>query len=204
MGWSRVEILVPVPFRAPPAAACWQHLETRTGFEVAYFQAHEDGWYINGTTAAVEDGQPWDVTYAIRLDADWSTRSAHIAARFTAGTRETSLQRDGTTHWLVDGALAPHLDGCLDVDLESSALTNSLPIRRLGLSVGARAAAPAAYVRAPHLAVERLEQAYARIPDDDLHQRYDYSAPAFNFACRLVYDEYGLVLDYPRFAVRAH
>src|SRR5262249_43049431 len=112
-----------------------------------------------------------------------------------AGTRETSLQRDGTTHWLVDGALAPHLDGCLDVDLESSALTNSLPIRRLGLSIGAPAAAPAAYVRAPHLAVARLDQASTRIPDDDMHQRYANSATAFKLACRLVYVEYGLVLD---------
>jgi hypothetical protein len=28
-------------------------------------------------------------------------------------------------------------------------------------------------------------------------------APAFDFACRLTYDESGLVLDYPGIAVRA-
>jgi hypothetical protein len=40
------------------------------------------------------------------------------------------------------------LDGCLDADLESSAMTNAMPVRRLGLAVAARAAAPAAYFRA--------------------------------------------------------
>jgi hypothetical protein len=34
-------------------------------------------------------------------------------------------------------------------------------------------------------------------------QRYRYAAPAFGFTCTLVYDESGLVLDYPGIAVRA-
>jgi hypothetical protein len=68
---------------------------------------------------------------------------------------------------------------------------------------GARAAAPAAYVRALNPAVERLDQTYARIADEAGRQQYDYAAPAFDFSCRLCYDEGGLVLDYPGIAVRA-
>jgi uncharacterized protein len=51
--------------------------------------------------------------------------------------------------------------------------------------------------------VERLEQTYLRITDEAACQRYDYAAPAFGFAARLVYDKSGLVLDYPGIAVRA-
>ena len=51
--------------------------------------------------------------------------------------------------------------------------------------------------------MERLEQTYLRVPDEAARQRYDYAAPAFDFACRLTYDESGLVLDYPGIAVRA-
>ena len=79
-------------------------------------------------------------------------------------------------------------------------MTNALPVRRLGLPV---AAAAAAYVRAGRLAVERLEQTYSRTTDEAACQRYDYAAPAFGFGARLVYDESGLVLDYPGIAVRA-
>jgi hypothetical protein len=42
-----------------------------------------------------------------------------------------------------------------------------------------------------------------RITDEAGCQRYDYAAPAFDFAARLVYDKSGLVLDYPGIAVRA-
>jgi uncharacterized protein len=57
-------------------------------------------------------------------------------------------------------------------------------------------------VRALDFRVERLEQEYARLPDDGGGSRYEYRAPQFDFECLLVYDEYGLVLDYPGIAVR--
>jgi hypothetical protein len=104
---------------------------------------------------------------------------------------------------LVNGEAAPALDGCLDVDLEASALTNALPVRRLALRVGQEADAPAAYIRALDLSVERLEQRYVRLPDDAARQRFQYTSPAFDFQAVLVYDESGLVLDYPGIAVRA-
>jgi len=192
-----------VAFLHPPATACWQHLGARSGFEVAYFRDAEDGWAVEGTTAAVEDARTWVVTYSIRLDEAWVTRSARIAGRTVSGSRETFLQSDGAGHWLINGGVAPHLDGCLDIDLESSAMTNTLPMHRLGLPAGAQADAPAAYVRALDLGVERLEQTYRRMADKAARQRYDYAAPAFGFTSRLVYDESGLVLDYPGIARRA-
>ena len=190
-------------FLPPPATACWQHLEARSGFEVAYFRRTEDGWTVEGTTAALEDARTWVVTYTIRLDAVWVTRSARIMARTVSGSRETLLQSDGTGRWLINGVLAAHLDGCLDVDLESSAMTNTLPVHRLGLPVGGQADVPAAYVRALDLSVDRLEQTYRRIADKAARQRYDYAAPVFGFTSRLVYDECGLVVDYPGIARRA-
>ena len=190
-------------FRPPPAAACWQHRGARSGFEVAYFTAREHGWRIDGTTAAVEDAQTWVVTYRIEVDAAWATRSARITARTATGPHETRLESDEAGRWLVDGNPAPHLYGCLDVDLESSAMTNTLPVHRLDLQPGARADAPAAYVRALTLAAGRLDQVYRRIPGEAAHPRYDYAAPAFSFAARLVYDDSGLVVDYPGIALRA-
>lgn len=52
--------------------------------------------------------------------------------------------------------------GCMDIDVESSAMTNGLPVWRLQLPVGTRSDAPAAYVRVGGLSVERLEQRYRR------------------------------------------
>jgi len=193
-------------FRPFPASACWQHRDARMGFEVAYFRAREGqepGWRIDGTTTAIEDGQTWVVSYRIEADAAWVTRRARITATTTTGSRETELRGDGAGHWLVDGSPAPQLDGCLDVDLESSAVTNTLPVHRLDLAPGDRADAPAAYVRAATVAADRLEQVYRRGPGQDGRLGYDYAAPAFGFTARLVYDEAGLIVSYPGIAARA-
>jgi hypothetical protein len=82
-------------------------------------------------------------------------------------------------------------------------MTNAFPVHRMSLHLGDKAPAPAAYVRALDLRVERLEQDYVRVNDENGHQQYDYASPAFDFECRLVYDESGLPLDYPGIAVRA-
>lgn len=186
-----------------PATAAWQHRQARTGFEVVYFQPSAGGYRIEGCTAALEAGKTWAVEYTIDLDEAGVTRGARIGGRSAAGPRSALLEADGAGRWLVDGVPAPYLDGCLDVDLESSAMTNAFPVRRMRLAPGTRAAAPAAYVRAIGLAVERLEQSYLRAVDEATRQCYEYAAPAFDFACRLSYDEYGLVVDYPGIAVRA-
>ena len=120
-------------FDVLPVTAAWQHRDARLGFEVAYFQPVGRGYHINGCTTAVEDGQTWMVSYTIRLDETWATRSARITGRSASGTRHVRLETDGLGHWQVDGEAASHLDGCLDVDLESSAMTNALPVHRLGL-----------------------------------------------------------------------
>ena len=127
-----------------------------------------------------------------------------MAGRFDTGSITRLLEADGEGRWTLDDEPAPHLDGCLDVDLESSALTNALPVHRLGLAIGATEHPPTAYVRVHELNVGRLEQQYARTSDEDQRLRYDYTAPAFDFSCRLVYDAAGLVLAYPGIAVRAH
>jgi hypothetical protein len=173
--------------------AAWRHIEAREGFEVVRI----DGAVHAGSTAAVEAGDAWAVAYVIELARDGSTRRARVSGLDGAAVL---LEADAPGRWRLDGERAPALDGLLDVDLESSALTNAFPVRRLALAVGGQADAPAAYVRALDLGVERLEQRYTRLPDGG--QRYHYASPTFDFECELRYDGAGLVLDYPGIAVR--
>jgi uncharacterized protein len=151
---------------------------------------------------AVEAGEAWRIRYTITLDSNWATRSAHVVGRSALGEHEVRLDSDGAGEWRVDGKPMAQLTGCLDVDFEASASTNALPVNRLRLEVGQTADAPAAYVRARDLRVQRLEQSYARLPDDGKRSRYNYGAPSFDFTAVLLYDQFGLVLDYPGIAVR--
>ncbi len=186
-----------------PRSAAWLHHDARSGFEVALFGEHADGVRVEGRVAACEDGVPWVVDYEIVVDAGLCTRSATVTTRDASGTCTTVLRADGRGSWTVDGAPAERLDGCLDVDLEASAFTNALPMRRLGLDVGQQADTPAAYVRVRDVTTERLHQRYTRVPDDGGGRRYRYEAPVFDFTCEIAYDECGLVTHYPGIARRA-
>jgi hypothetical protein len=183
--------------------AAWRHVDARVGFEVLFLRREHDVVRLDGYSTAVQEGEAWGIRYTLTLDEEWVTRHARVVGQSAQGEQEIRLEGDGSGEWRVDGEPAPELSGCLDVDLEASACTNALPVRRLGLQIGERAEAPAAYVRAPILRVERLEQSYARLEDDgDEGTRYDYAAPAFAFRTILTYDQAGFVLDYPGIAVR--
>lgn len=181
---------------ALPAFAALRHHTAREGFEVVFPRRTAAGHRFEGESTGVEDGRAWTVHYEIDVDGDWISRAARITARTAEGTRSIELvAEDG---WRIDGTPAPELDGCLDVDLEASALTNAFPVRRLGLAPGDRADAPAAWVRLD-LTVERLEQRYACTAPG----HFDYEAPGLGFTAQLVYDAAGLILAYPGIASRA-
>jgi hypothetical protein len=185
----------------PPTAAC-RHLGARDGFEVLFIRPTADGYRLEGHSTAVEEGEAWAVRYDLTVDRAWRTRSAHVIGSSASGTRGVVIEGDSQGGWRVDGQVVPGLAGCLDVDLEVSAFTNTFPVRRLALEVGRAADAPAVYVRAVDLRVERLEQRYVRLEDDGSCSRYDYAAPVFDYAAVLVFDESGLIVDYPDLAVR--
>lgn len=189
--------MVPGPL---PRHAAWRHTAARTGVEVVF--VGDGGRLIEGHTTAVEDDEPFTVGYEIGLDARHRVRRARISARSRLGAASVRIDGDGEGRWRIDGRRAPALDGCLDVDLESSALTNAFPVWRLALAPGDASEAPAVYVRALDLAVERLDQRYRRCPDRAGGEAYDYECPAFGVRCVLVYGPDGLVADYPGLAVR--
>jgi hypothetical protein len=181
----------------PPAAA-WRHVDAQDGFEVLFAQREPDGYRLEGHSTGVEEGEPWGIRYDFSVDERWTTRTAVVRGTSSRGSFEVRLEGDGAGHWLVDGEPAPELDGCFDVDLEASVCTNCLPVRRLDLPVGEQADAPAAYVRAADLGVERLAQRYRRLDSG----RYDYESPDHGFRAVLAYDEHGLIVDYPGIGVR--
>ena len=167
----------------------FRHLGVRDGFEVAWFAPT----LLRGGSTFVEAGAGHHIAYEITLAADGSTSAATI--RSLDGV--VNLTRsDGT--WAVDGVERRDLADCPDVDLESSAVTNALPVARLGLAIGESGRALAAWVRAD-LTLERLEQTYTRLDE----RRYDYVSHYDGFRAVLAYGDDGLIVDYPGIAARA-
>jgi hypothetical protein len=186
-------------FAALPPVGAWHLSGAYEGFEVVRFTPVVAGTVLDGTTVGVEDGVAWRIHYRIEVDAGWHVRHATVSDG--ASTR-LEIQADGAGSWLVNGESHPELAGCLDLDFEASAVTNTLPVHRLGLSAGERGESAAVYIRSVGLAVERLDQTYRRLPDADGRIAFDYDSPRFGYHDTLHFAADGLILDYPGIAAR--
>lgn len=186
-------------FAPLPAVAAWRLHEAHEGFEVVSIDVGPDGIRLSGTSVGVEDGAPWSFRYVVEIDPAWHARRGSIES---ADGGRLILESEGPGRWLVDGSHAPALDGCLDIDLEGSALTNTAPVHRLGPAVGDRAEAPAVYVRTNTLNVERLDQTYQRVPHEGDGFLFEYASPLFDYEADLTFAADGLVEDYPGIARR--
>ncbi len=105
---------------------------------------------------------------------------------------------DADRRWSRDGSRAPDLDGCTDIDIAATPLTNTFPINRLaGLAVGASVTSSVTWVDVPELGATRVDQTYRRLAP----RRWEYSDQRHG-AFELSVDDDGLVVDYTGFATR--
>lgn len=183
--------LLPLPYQA-----AFRHEVARDGFEILLYGQLDTGHVLRGATTAVEDGVAWSVSYEIVLDRDWCTTKVTATGHSPQGERALSATRNSRSQWTVDGADRPDLSGCVDIDFESSVVTNTMPIHRLPAD-GTRYDVPAAFVRTGSLAVERLEQTYRYVGPEGAGHTFEYESSTFDFSCRLSYDGAGLITTYP-------
>jgi hypothetical protein len=186
----------------PPAGASWRHVGARAGFEIAFFDDLRAGNRLVGHTTAHESSALWSVGYDVTVDHSWRTVAVDACNLTDAGAGKLTLTRDSEGTWTANGELQPELEGCFDVDFESSAVTNTLPLHRLDFVEGVGVDVPAAFVRAEDLRVERLEQRYTLIEADPEQIVFRYESSTFDFACDVRYDSSGLVVEYPGIAIR--
>src|SRR3989442_3541888 len=166
----------------------WQGLITPS-MERFVVGASSGGFAFSGLILQAHEDIPYVVRYRVEADAGWRTRTVEIELE-NGGERRLSLTADGDGGWSRDGQTLEQADGCIDIDLEWSPSTNTLPIRRLGLATGETKSLAAAWVRFPSLEVERLEQSYERLADG----RYRYRSG--RFTADLAADDDGMVLQY--------
>lgn len=148
------------------------------------------GWFLTGVVVATYELAPIDVLYEVAVGDDWATRLVSVVVDRLTHARRVRLDRGADGNWTVDGAAAPALDGCIDVDLGITPATNTLPIRRLGLEVGSEREIAVAWVKFPGLRVQRAVQTYTRIADNV----WRYTSGTF--AADLSVDGDGLVVRY--------
>jgi len=171
----------------------WQALD-RPGTEYSTIWKTAKGWLLDGTICRVEKKQPALLSYRILCDKKWKTNKVELKQTIGIVEDRLTLRVDRRDHWWTDGDELPMLRGSTDVDLLSSPVTNSLPIRRLSLRKGESRWVRAAWVKLPEMSVQPLDQEYTRLGASIYRYR-----SASGFTTRIKVDVFGLVVNYPRF-----
>ena len=168
----------------------WRRSDEVATDEHCTLTVRDGGLSLVGTVLGADAGAPVRIEYRVLADGAGLTTAAHVRDLRGFGQRTIVLERDVKGNWTVDGDKARALKGCTDVDLGCSPSTNTLPIRRLGLGIGASKTIQAAWVRFPELTVVKAAQTYTRLDE------FTYRYASGDFKAELSVDDDGLVGSY--------
>lgn len=169
-----------------------------------YCEVALDGGLSASGAAIGSDPVPYRLEYWLRTSPTYVTEVLTVRAEGLGWWRSLDLRRTPDGTWTCDGAGEGDLDGPPpggkveageDCDLGLSPLTNTMPVLRYGLHENpGQVDLVMAWVRVPHLSVERNPQRYTHL--DPGVVRYESEG----FRADLVFTKDGLVADYPGLA----
>ena len=168
----------------------WRRSDEVEADELCTLTVRDNGLSMVGTVLGAEEGRPVRVEYRVLADRAGVTTAAHVRDLRGFETRTIVLERDAKERWTVDGVAKRALKGCTDIDLGCSPATNTLPIRRLRLAIGASHTIQAAWVRFPELVAVKAAQTYTRLDE------FTYRYASGTFEAELTVDDEGLVTAY--------
>ncbi len=171
----------------------WQALYA-PGFEHSEIVFTPEGLTASGLVIGVENDLPFRIRYQISTYPDGSVSTVEIVDLWDTA-RHIELYGDDTGEW-TDAADAPlaELNGCLDVDISVTPLTNTLPIRRLRPQVGETHTIQAVYIEIPQMQVSAAEQRYTCLSTSPQGTLYRYEQNEFQ--ADVLVDKDGLVVNY--------
>jgi uncharacterized protein len=170
------------------------------------------GLSATGTQLGAEPA-PFRVDY--RLEAsEFVTRELELTASAEGWRRHLLLRHDGNGVWEAEvddqgevpggrweGSL-PDLSEALDIDIENSPLTNTMPILRHGFQREGSGNFVMAFVTNPTLRVVASPQRYEHVRTTDAGSVVRYISRDGDFTAELELDADGLLVFYPRLARR--
>ncbi|HYH91622.1 MAG TPA: putative glycolipid-binding domain-containing protein [Candidatus Saccharimonadales bacterium] len=168
----------------------WRRSDEVLADEHCTLAVRDSGLSLIGTVLGSEGGVPVRDEYRVLADGAGVTTAVHVRDLRGFDQRVLTAERSAKGAWTVDGSPAKKLKGCSDIDLGCSPSTNTLPIRRLRLAVGASSTIQVALVRFPELEVVKVAQTYSRLDE------YTYRFSSGGFSAELTVDDDGLVAAY--------
>lgn len=182
--------------------------------DAAVVEFRAAGMVATGTSRA----PLWVTCWSLECDSEWTTRRLAVTSRGGGWSRDLVLIRDDqgwSAHTSLSGRMDPRLGepappgveeprvllDAVDCDLGLCPLTNTMPIRRLGLleTDVDETLLTMAWVDVPSLQVIASRQRYSSRTVSG-RRVVHYQSETRDFRSDLEVDEYGIVVRYPQLA----
>ena len=174
----------------------WRRFEAiGAGHEFARVFSEGSRYFLEGTAIFVDEKKFCKLDYKIECDEKWKTLSAKVSGFVGDEKIEIEISVDSNKIWTMNGKEISAVKNCIDVDLNFSPVTNTLPIRRLNLEIGEKRSVRAAWLKFPSFKLELLEQNYERIGEN----RYAYESANGAFRAEIETGDFGLATRYGDF-----
>ncbi len=172
--------------------ASWRCL-WHPGTDTATLTANERGWRLVGRAEIEFPEGRTTFRYQVDCSPAWEPRHAEVRLRLPAGARRILIDATEEGEWSFGGFRNRDFRGCTDLDFTATPSTNTLALKRLGLSVGESREIRTAWVLFPDLEPTSVRQRYTRLSED----RYRYEGLHNGFVGEFAVDDAGWVSDYP-------
>lgn len=171
--------------------ARWAPVEGE-GLEHFTIRAVDGGYHVSSVViGAGVDGREFGLSYEVDIDPQWLVKA--FAIRRLDG-RTLSARSPERGQWLgSDGSQLLALDGTIDIDCAFTPFTNTLVVRRNTFAIGDVREFTMFYVPADTLEPVTDGQRYTCLEAN----RFLYEATDGGFTATILFDEHGLVADYP-------
>jgi hypothetical protein len=183
--------------------------------EAAQVELSESGLRATGIQLGAEPA-PFRVDYRLEAPESYVTTELELTATAEGWSRHLLLTHDGSGAWRAevsddgnvpegpwDGGL-PDLSAALDIDIENSPLTNTMPILREGFQAGGSGDFVMAFVQMPTLRIAASPQRYEHVRAGETGSVVRYLSRDGDFTAELELDSNGLLEFYPRLARRVN
>lgn len=171
------------------ATAHWRRL-TGEGTDRCTLSRVDHGWLLSGQAIWRTNGAETALSYVVRCDPDWQSRSAEIVGSGPGGEIGLVLSRNGGG-WTCNGRLQRGTAQCPDLDLGFTPATNLMPVRRLTAAGAQALEIRAAWMPEDLTGLRLMKQTYtANGPDAAV-----FTSPGFE--ARLALHDSGFVTRYP-------
>ena len=162
--------------------------------ENCIIDSKNDSITIKSTILGLYNEKLYQVKYVINLNQSWQVYFCCVESQFNNRVKSFEFSKDQNQKWSLNGKYQPEFDGCMDVDIPLTPLTNSLPINRLGLNDGQEEKIDVIYIDLLDENIRPVKQKYKRISTEI----YKYENIPNDFEAEIKVDNLGFVVDYPQ------